>query len=87
MQRFGNPECEDPGERARAQQPGLAAAAAASASQQPRDPAPAPGPAQVGGNGPLALDPLTAQLRRLYGAIVEEPVPESILALLKRLKG
>jgi len=31
-------------------------------------------------------DSLTSQLRRLYGAIAEEPIPESITALLRKLK-
>ena len=32
------------------------------------------------------LDPLTRQLRQIYGAIVDEPIPSEIEALLGRLR-
>ena len=34
-----------------------------------------------------AVDPLTRRLRRMYGAIAEEPIPDAIAALLQRLTG
>ncbi len=34
-----------------------------------------------------SVDPLTRQLRQMYGAIADEPIPEPIAALLERLKG
>jgi hypothetical protein len=34
-----------------------------------------------------SIDPLTRQLRHMYGAIADEPIPEAIAALLERLKG
>jgi len=55
------------------------------------------GPGAVSGplvvNGAMApstvdsIDPLTRQLRQMYGSIAEEPIPEAIAALLERLKG
>ena len=36
---------------------------------------------------PDTVDPLTRQLRQMYGAIAEEPIPTEIEALLNRLKG
>lgn len=33
-----------------------------------------------------SLDPLTRQLRQMYGAIADEPIPEAIATLLERLK-
>lgn len=36
---------------------------------------------------PDTVDPLTRQLRQMYGAIAEEPIPDAIAALLERLKG
>jgi len=32
------------------------------------------------------VDPLTRQLRQIYGAIAEEPIPSEIAALLRRLR-
>jgi hypothetical protein len=34
-----------------------------------------------------SVDPLTRQLRHMYGAIADEPIPDAIAALLERLKG
>jgi hypothetical protein len=34
-----------------------------------------------------SVDPLTRQLRQMYGAIADEPIPEAIAALMERLKG
>jgi len=36
---------------------------------------------------PDTVDPLTRQLRQMYGAIAQEPIPAEIEALLNRLKG
>ena len=33
------------------------------------------------------VDPLTRQLRQMYGAIAEEPIPAEIETLLRRLRG
>jgi len=33
-----------------------------------------------------SVDPLTRQLRDIYGAVAEEPIPEAIATLLEHLK-
>ena len=33
------------------------------------------------------IDPLVRQLREMYGAIAEEPIPEALAALIARLRG
>jgi hypothetical protein len=39
-----------------------------------------------GGTPAPIFDPVTQQLRRLYSDVEQEPIPEPILALLRRLR-